>query len=86
MGEIEKKEVSLITQAADQVIHEKLWKHFPLDIIQTGSGTQTNMKIEADLTNYSNGSYTPIDLQLLDAGLGNDLTASEIIPKLIMVT
>lgn len=41
----------LIKQAADEVIHGKLEKHFPLSIWQTGSGTQTNMNINEVIAN-----------------------------------
>lgn len=41
----------LIAQAADEVIHGKLDKHFPLSIWQTGSGTQTNMNINEVIAN-----------------------------------
>src|ERR1700757_3147339 len=45
------KKVSLISQAADEVIAGKLDDHFPLRIWQTGSGTQTNMNANEVIAN-----------------------------------
>src|SRR6201993_3199712 len=45
------KKVSLISQAADEVIAGKLDDHFPLRIWQTGSGTQTNMNVNEVIGN-----------------------------------
>jgi len=45
------KKVTLITQAADEVIDGKLDDHFPLRIWQTGSGTQTNMNVNEVVAN-----------------------------------
>src|SRR5947209_11840101 len=61
------KKVSLIGQAADEVIAGKLDDHFPLRIWQTGSGTQTNMNVNEVISNRAIemvggklGSKTPI--------------------------
>ncbi|MFM7189497.1 MAG: lyase family protein, partial [Microcystaceae cyanobacterium] len=43
LGKLSEEKAQWIIQAADEVIDGKLWKHFPLRIWQTGSGTQTNM-------------------------------------------
>jgi fumarate hydratase, class II len=45
------KKVTLIAQAADEVIAGKLDDHFPLRIWQTGSGTQTNMNVNEVIAN-----------------------------------
>lgn len=41
----------LIMQAADEVISGKLNEHFPLNVWQTGSGTQTNMNVNEVIAN-----------------------------------
>jgi fumarate hydratase class II len=38
-------------KAADEVIDDKLYDHFPLSTWQTGSGTQTNMNVNEVLSN-----------------------------------
>ena len=53
LGEITDKEAKLIALAAEKVIEDKLWDQFPLDIIQTGSGTQTNMNANEVLANLA---------------------------------
>lgn len=57
----------LIVSACDEIIDGKLYKHFPLKIFQTGSGTQTNMNLNEVISNRSNemfgnplGTYAPI--------------------------
>ena len=40
-----------IAKAADEVSEDKLDRHFPLCIFQTGSGTQTNMNVNEVLSN-----------------------------------
>jgi fumarate hydratase class II len=47
------RKVSLIVQAADEVVAGKLDDHFPLRIWQTGSGTQTNMNVNEVIANRS---------------------------------
>ncbi|HEX3148190.1 MAG TPA: class II fumarate hydratase [Gemmataceae bacterium] len=61
------KKVSLITQAANEVITGELEDHFPLRIWQTGSGTQTNMNVNEVIANRAIemdggklGSKTPV--------------------------
>ena len=58
---------SYIVQAADEVIDGKLDQHFPLNIWQTGSGTQSNMNANEVISNRaitlaggSMGSKSPI--------------------------
>jgi fumarate hydratase class II len=43
IGKLPKDKCDLIVKAADEVINNKLDRHFTLKIWQTGSGTQTNM-------------------------------------------
>ena len=43
-----------ISESAKRILEEKLWYNFPLDIIQTGSGTQTNMNANEVLGNMAN--------------------------------
>ena len=45
LGLLDEKTRDLIVAAADEVIAGKLAEHFPLVVWQTGSGTQSNMKI-----------------------------------------
>src|SRR5271154_3100522 len=45
LGKLSAEKAKLIAQAADEVIAGKLDEHFPLHVWQTGSGTQTNMKV-----------------------------------------
>ena len=51
LGKLDDAKTALITQAADEVIAEKLNEHFPLRIWQTGSGTQTNMNANEVISN-----------------------------------
>lgn len=51
LGKISPSEAKLIEAAADEVIHGKLDKHFPLHVWQTGSGTQTNMNANEVISN-----------------------------------
>src|SRR5690606_6756788 len=57
----------LIVKAADEVISGKLKDHFPLVVWQTGSGTQSNMNVNEDISNRAteiagrtNGSKKPV--------------------------
>src|SRR3569623_15918 len=57
----------LIVKAADEVISGKLKEHFPLDVWQTGSGTQSNMNVNEVISNraielagWGMGSKKPI--------------------------
>ena len=67
LGLLSKDHAKLISQAADEVISGKLHRHFPLNIWQTGSGTQTNMNVNEVISNRAIeiaggalGSKTPI--------------------------
>ena len=51
LGKLDKKKANLIIKAADEVIAGKLHDHFPLNIWQTGSGTQTNMNVNEVISN-----------------------------------
>lgn len=51
IGKLDEKKAGFIVQAADEVISGKLNKHFPLNIWQTGSGTQTNMNFNEVISN-----------------------------------
>ena len=50
-GDLDKKIMSAIIKAADEVIAGKLDDHFPLKVWQTGSGTQTNMNVNEVIAN-----------------------------------
>ena len=49
-----KEKLTLIEQAANEIIDEKLSEHFPLKVWQTGSGTQSNMNINEVIANRGN--------------------------------
>ncbi len=51
LGLLSPKKAKPIIEAADEVISGKLHGHFPLNIWQTGSGTQTNMNINEVIAN-----------------------------------
>ncbi len=48
---LDEKRVTLLAQAASEMIEGKLDTHFPVDIFQTGSGTSTNMNANEVLSN-----------------------------------
>lgn len=48
---ISKEKRDLIVKAADEVMAGKLDDHFPLNVWQTGSGTQTNMNVNEVISN-----------------------------------
>ena len=50
-GDLDKKIMSAIIKAANEVIAGKLDDHFPLKVWQTGSGTQTNMNVNEVIAN-----------------------------------
>lgn len=67
LNKLSKDKAKLIMQASDEVIEGKLNSHFPLNIWQTGSGTQTNMNSNEVISNRAIelaggviGSKTPI--------------------------
>src|SRR6201984_1677838 len=51
LGKLPVEKTRMIVQAADEVIAGKLNDQFPLRIWQTGSGTQTNMNVNAVISN-----------------------------------
>src|SRR6202161_4061634 len=51
LGKLPGDKAKLIVQAADEVITGKLSDQFPLRIWQTGSGTQTNLNMNEDISN-----------------------------------
>ncbi|MBA2726150.1 MAG: class II fumarate hydratase [Actinobacteria bacterium] len=67
LGQLPRETVSLIAQAADDVITGKLDEEFPLVVWQTGSGTQSNMNANEVIANRAIqiaggeiGSKTPV--------------------------
>lgn len=67
LGLLSQEKMKVIVQAADEIIDGKLFKHFPLRVWQTGSGTQTNMNVNEVISNRAIemlggelGSKTPI--------------------------
>jgi len=67
LGKLPEDKLTLISQAADEVIDGTLDAHFPLRVWQTGSGTQTNMNANEVISNRAieiaggvMGSKTPI--------------------------
>lgn len=51
LGLLPKKKADLIIKAADEVAAGALQGHFPLNVWQTGSGTQTNMNVNEVIAN-----------------------------------
>jgi fumarate hydratase class II len=51
LGILAKEKADLIVRAAEEVIDGKLDEHFPLNIWQTGSGTQSNMNANEVIAN-----------------------------------
>lgn len=67
LGSLDQSLLSVIQDAADEVIDGKLDDHFPLVVWQTGSGTQTNMNLNEVIANRAIemlggelGSKTPV--------------------------
>ena len=55
LGLIDEKKGNAILKAADEILEEnKFLNQFPIDIYQTGSGTQTNMNMNEVLANRAN--------------------------------
>ena len=50
-GDLEKRISKYIVKAADEIIKGKHDNHFPLKVWQTGSGTKTNMNVNAVISN-----------------------------------
>ena len=64
---LSKSNQSLICQAAEEIMHDKLLDQFPVRVWQTGSGTQTNMNVNEVIANRANeiagqpkGSKSPV--------------------------
>src|ERR1041384_3951972 len=51
LGLLDARRAGAIVRAAREVIEGKLDDHFPLVVWQTGSGTQTNMNVNAGIAN-----------------------------------
>jgi fumarate hydratase class II len=51
LGLLDEKKAAAIAQAADEIIANKLYSHFVVDIFQTGSGTSTNMNANEVIAN-----------------------------------
>lgn len=51
LGKLPSDKALLIIQASDEVMQNKMDDHFPLNIWQTGSGTQTNMNANEVISN-----------------------------------
>ena len=51
LGKLDEEETNLITKASDEVVSGQLNAEFPLNIWQTGSGTQTNMNVNEVISN-----------------------------------
>src|SRR5262249_1099370 len=49
LGQLDETKAKAIIRAADEVISGKLGDQFPLVVWQTGSGTQTNMNVNAEI-------------------------------------
>jgi len=67
LGNVDAKKGRAILAAVDEVILGKLSEQFPLDVFQSGSGTQVNMNMNEVLANRANeilgcplGKKTPI--------------------------
>jgi len=54
LGLIQKTKARAITRALDEIILEKFLEHFPLDVFQSGSGTQINMNMNEVVANRAN--------------------------------
>jgi fumarate hydratase class II len=55
LGEIDEGRANAIIQAVDELLGEDKWlDQFPLDVFQTGSGTQINMNMNEVLANRAN--------------------------------
>ncbi len=54
LKELSEKIGKAIIAAADKIINDQMWDQFPLDVYQTGSGTQTNMNANEVIANIAN--------------------------------
>ncbi len=53
LGELDAKLAEAIIQATTRILEKQMWDQFPLDIFQTGSGTQTNMNANEVIANLA---------------------------------
>lgn len=53
LGLLSERKVNAITKACEEIIHGKLHDQFPVDLIQGGAGTSTNMNINEVVANYA---------------------------------
>lgn len=67
LGLISEAKADLIVQGAQEIIQGDLADHFPLNVWQTGSGTQTNMNVNevianraSEIAGHPRGSKTPL--------------------------
>lgn len=68
LGYIEKRDAEAIIQACDEIVAGKFRDQFPLDALQGGAGTSTNMNLNEVIANRANeilggkkGSSKPVD-------------------------
>ena len=54
LGKLDEKRLALISQACDEILAGKLDDNFPLSVWQTGSGTQSNMKVNEVIAGRGN--------------------------------
>jgi fumarate hydratase class II len=59
LGNVDAKKSRAILAAVDEVILGKLSEQFPLDVFQSGSGTQVNMNMNEVLANRANEILVP---------------------------
>src|ERR1700674_4613214 len=69
-GRLDQRRADAITAVADEVISGKLDSEFPLYVWQTGSGTQSNMKVNEVISNRA------IQLRLTTSRVGRATPAS----------
>ena len=54
LGKLDKVKTEALLRAIDEILSKKLLDQFPLDVFQTGSGTQTNMNMNEVVANRAN--------------------------------
>ncbi|MDX9800853.1 MAG: class II fumarate hydratase [Spirochaetia bacterium] len=54
LGKLDDEKMMAISSVCDEIIDNKLDKHFPLSLWQTGSGTQSNMNVNEVIANRAN--------------------------------
>ncbi len=53
LGELNDEIADGIIQASTQILEKQMWDQFPIDVFQTGSGTQTNMNANEVIANLA---------------------------------